>query len=354
MTYSPTRRTARKNKKYLILSIDGGGIRGLIPLYALKYLEHLLDERSKRKPLVSYFDLIAGTSTGGIIAAGLCAPRAGFSKVKRPACSIDDLINLYKSHGDEIFNSRSSEGDIKSWALSILGLKNFAMSKHDAKTLEDKLDGYLGNAKISETLTDIILTTFDLRNREPVFITSDKRMLPAIEGAFHDYTFKEAARATSAAPTFLDPIRVVVTNAGEQILVDGGVFANDPTVIAFLYALRQGFKEEQIYVLSLGTGKHFQRTIYRDAETWGIKDWLDPGRGIPLLSIILDAPPKSTSRIMQKCFPKTYFRIDGDIGAKISMDDASGPSIATIEAAARDIVSLPENMQRLEFFAELL
>ena len=86
-----------------ILSIDGGGIRGLIPALILEELEKRLRAKGKTEPLHSYFDLIAGTSTGGIIAAGLTAPHP--HDVSRPAATPADLVALYRDHGGEIFRN---------------------------------------------------------------------------------------------------------------------------------------------------------------------------------------------------------------------------------------------------------
>lgn len=93
-------------KKFFILSIDGGGIRGLIPLYALEYVHSVIDRQLPNTPIHQHFDLIAGTSTGGIIAAALCCPRRGFENT--PAFSPTALIDLYVNQGAQIFNSPRS------------------------------------------------------------------------------------------------------------------------------------------------------------------------------------------------------------------------------------------------------
>ena len=360
---SPTKPTKPTNdpsdkKPCLILSIDGGGIRGLIPLRALNYLESCIATILTKKgvahlanrPLARHFNIVTGTSTGGIIAAGLCCPKSGFPD--QSACRVDDLINLYVDHGDEIFNEKATETDLAGWLLSLLRSNIFVTAKHDATVLEKLLEEKLGNWKISESLTKIILTAFDIVQREPVFITNVKTMVPGIEAIFRDYLFREAARATAAAPIYLDLIRLRNGGGGEQILVDGGVFANDPTLIAYLQAVREGFSEQQISILSLGTGFHYNKYIYKDAETWGLKDWLDPRRGIPLLSVLLEAPAKSTSRLMQKSFPGKYFRIDGDLGEKLSLDDASPTAIKKIDVAASAIVQ--DNLVEINRFADII
>jgi uncharacterized protein len=348
-----------KQKQCFILSIDGGGMRGLIPLMALNYLEaqmsQIIGDLEENRtvgglPLASWFDYITGTSTGGIIAAGLCCPKSGFKG--RAACSVEDLIQLYKNRGNEIFNERSSETDILSWLRSMLRGSGIFSSKHDAAVLESELKRLLSTGKISESITKIILTTFDLSRREPIFITNAKDMVPGVAGHFRDYAFWEAARATSAAPVYLDPLRIEINGAGEQILVDGGVFANDPTLIAYVQALREGYKSENIHVLSLGAGFHYHKAIYKDADKWGLMDWLDPSKGIPLFSVLLEAPAKSTSRLMRKITPDNYFRVDGDLGEKLALDDASADGLKKLERAASRIVE--ENAGTIRSFAKLL
>ncbi|MGB7917679.1 MAG: patatin-like phospholipase family protein [Rhodomicrobium sp.] len=249
----------------------------------------------------------------------------------------------------------STEGDIRSWFLSLLGVRQVFRSKYDAAALEEHFLRHFGNHTIKESLTNIMISAFDLINREPIFITNMSEMLPGIGSYFHDYTFAEAARATSAAPVYLDPAEVKVGNLGTQLLIDGGIFANDPTLYAYLQALRMGFREDQIYVLSLGTGRHFIRQIYeKEAATWGLKDWLDPSKDVPLFSVLLDAPSKVTSRMMYKCFPNNYCRIDGELHDSIQMDQATSSDIARIQHAALNIIGSHDNQDKIQKFADII
>ena len=349
--------TREKNsrKKFFILSVDGGGIRGLIPLRALQCLQKILAEQGKEADLAKQFDLMAGTSTGAIIVAGLCCPDLGGGDAKS-ACTVEDLLRLYEEKGQKIFNSRGNSSEAKNWIGLLLGqiIGWPFRNKHDARMLEEYLETRLSNRRISETRTDVIMTAFDVKQLEPILMTNDQN-LTNFAGKFHDYSFLEAARASSAAPTYLLPKRVVIeATREEQILVDGGLFANNPTIIAYLSALRRGYRDKNIFILSLGAGYRFQRMRYADAGAWrSLGDWLSPGRDIPLLSILLEAPSKSTATIMAKCVPNCY-RIDGDLGQEVKFDDARNATLESLKSAATAIVNTSNNRDQLVEFARLL
>src|SRR4051812_29972527 len=140
-----------------VLSVDGGGIRGVIPAMVLSNLE----ERTGRHTS-ELFDLIAGTSTGGIIALVLTAPGAG----GKPRWTANDLVDLYLSTGPRIFHHT-----IGRMLESGLGLLD---EKYDAQPLAAVLAQYLGDARVSQAVTDVMVTSYDLEHRKPFFFKSDR------------------------------------------------------------------------------------------------------------------------------------------------------------------------------------
>ena len=211
-----------------ILSIDGGGIRGIIPAAILVELERRMANLGKKKPLCRYFDLIAGSSTGAIIAAGLSAPKPG--KPSLPAMSPAELLALYKPKGASIF-SRDIFRRIRE---AFRDPRSIWQEKYDATVLEHELQKHLGNATVDQALTLVVLTAYDIENRCAVFMTN----CPGSDGQASDrYAFWQAARASSAAPTYFEPARVRnYTRDRIETLVDGGVFANDPVIAAYVEA----------------------------------------------------------------------------------------------------------------------
>lgn len=324
-----------------ILSVDGGGIRGVIPAVVLRALEAKLQP----VPLHRFFDLIAGTSTGGIIAAGLSAPHVGSNHVADGAVAADGspaaalsaagLVELYCRRGCEIFDRGDFLERLQAFFVSPL------KKVYSAVPLERILLENLGASLVGEALTAVMFTAYDIERRRTVFITSSTE-----NGLTPDaYRFRDAARATSAAPTYFKPARIDnLTSRKTETLVDGGMFANDPALCAYVEGLKMWGNEVDIVVVSIGTGVHVEGYEYRDVDGWGLVDWLNPGRDTPLISIFMhgqaDACAYDLGRLLNRdlrALPQ-YYRFDVEIPGDLArMDDAS-----------------PENVKRLVETGETL
>ena len=208
-----------------ILSIDGGGIRGIIPALVLAEIE-----KETGKSTAENFDLIAGTSTGGILALGLSKSDDN-GKVQYSAKALADI---YQKRGKEIFTRSLWKG-----VASLGGLTDELYSH---KGLEKVLEDYFGEEAIGTSLTKTLIPCYDIQNREPLFLKSWKEEHRSVQ-------MKHAARATSAAPTFFEPAHVPIGGA-KRALVDGGVFINSPSVSAYAEA-RKIFPGEKDFFLSL-------------------------------------------------------------------------------------------------------
>jgi patatin-like phospholipase/acyl hydrolase len=321
-----------------ILSIDGGGIRGLIPAIVLAELEKRLAALGKNEPLHRYFDLIAGTSTGGILAAGLCCPKPKPANTKKPASTAADLVDFYEQEGADIFDP-SFFGKIRRNFLNPFGLFEEVYS---AAPLEEKLRRRLGERKVSEALTLVVLTAYDIEEREAVFITNGKQ---STGQPSDDFLFWEAVRATTAAPTFFEPALVRnLTQNRMDALVDGGVFANDPGAAAVVEARKQGINEAELVIVSLGTGLHTRRFPFHEARSWGIASWISPARGTPLISILMHGQSTTVSYQLNNRFatpaPSRYIRLDTELmHASDDLDDASPGNLALLRVEAERLIA---------------
>lgn len=197
----------KPTRPFRILSISGGGLRGMIPAEILRNLE-----KETGKPINETFDLIVGSSIGGILALALTAPNklsAGF------------MVDTFTAEALRIF----PEG-----GQSLLG------PKFDAQGLENVLHRVLGNLTLPQH-SPVAVTAFNLRTQSPVIFSSASLVK---EPSF------DAARATSAGPTFF---------AAYKDMVDGGTIANNPSVVGISQAIaKYGQKLENIQMLHLGTG----------------------------------------------------------------------------------------------------
>jgi uncharacterized protein len=305
-----------------VLSVDGGGIRGLIPAMVLADLE----ERTGRHT-AELFDLIAGTSTGGIIALALTVP----GPEGKPRWTANDLVDLYLTEGPRIFHH--SIGRMLESGLGLLD------EKYDAKPLEEALKTYLGDAMVSEAVTDVLVTSYDLEHRKPFFFKTDR----AKETPRRDWPMHEAARATAAAPTYFEPEKL--TAQGETFaLCDGGVFAANPAMCAYAEARRRHPRAE-IRLVSLGTGQLTKPLHFEDVKGWGLIEWARP-----LFDVVFDGVSDATEYQLEQLLPDAdYTRFQIELkGVSDSLDNASEPNLEGLQDLARTLIrGRAEDLDRL-------
>jgi patatin-like phospholipase/acyl hydrolase len=300
-----------------ILAIDGGGIRGLIPAVVLAEIERRTGRRT-----AELFDLIAGTSTGGILACGLTRP--GADGTGGPAFSAADLIGLYESEGPEIFH--------RSLLKRIASAGGYVDERYDDAGLNAALRRYLGATRLSETLADVFITAYEIERRTSFFFRSSRaRGDPA-----HDFTLVDAARATAAAPTYFEPVRVRdVAGADSWALVDGGVFATNPAMVAYAELVAAGRREEVELVVSLGTGSYTRRLPYEDARGWGQLEWARP-----LIDVVFDGVADSVDYELEQLLPDgRYVRLQTRLDeASDDLDDASDRNLEALRREGARLV----------------
>jgi uncharacterized protein len=300
-----------------ILAIDGGGIRGLIPAVVLAEIERRTGRRT-----AELFDLIAGTSTGGILACGLTRPAA--DGAGGPAFSAADLIGLYESEGPEIFH--------RSLLKRVTSAGGYVDERYDDAGLNAALRRYLGATRLSETLADVLITAYEIERRTSfLFRSSRARTEPA-----HDFTLVDAARATAAAPTYFEPVRVRdVAGAQSWTLVDGGVFATNPAMVAYAELAAAGRREEVDLVVSLGTGSHTRRLPYETARGWGRLEWARP-----LIDVVFDGVADSVDFALEQLLPEgRYVRLQVPLDeASDNLDDASDRNLEALRREGARLV----------------
>lgn len=324
-----------------ILSIDGGGIRGILPGQILVALEEKLQRQNGNKEarIADYFDLIAGTSTGGILTCLYLCP--GKEEPERPRFSACEAVNFYLERGDDIFDvslwQRLSSGD---------GLWDEKYSEDD---LEKYLKAYFEDLKLSELLKPCLITAYNIKRRKTHFFGQHK----AKERAKDDFLVRDVARATSAAPTYFEVPRVLnlLSPPEPYPLIDGGVFANNPALCA--YAEARTFPEKptakDMFILSLGTKvtkternwdnqkerKKSQKSYsYKEAKDWGLAGWLRP-----VLDIMMSGVAETTDYQLEQIFSSVnkcdqYVRIEPHLaGASPDLDDATSENLQALEEA---------------------
>ena len=292
----------------IVLSIDGGGIRGIIPALILAEIEKRVG-----RPAAQLFDLAAGTSTGGIIALLLSC---GYSAAR--------AAQMYREEGERIF-SRSIWGRVG----SVGGLSG---PKYDCRNIEQILFSYFGSLKLSDAALPVMVCSYDVSKREPYFFKSWRDETKAVP-------MRLAARATSAAPTFFDSMAMTIDDR-HFLFVDGGVCVNNPAVSAAAEA-RKRWKDEPLLVVSLGTGQH---TRPLDSRGWGLTRW-----AVPITNVFMDGQSDVVDYQLNHLLAENFIRFQTELTiASDDMDNASPENIEKLTKEATKLLSdHSKNIDRL-------
>ncbi len=226
-----------------ILSLDGGGIRGIIPGEILVALENKLQDKTgdKKARIPDYFDLIAGTSTGGILTCSMLYPDK--NNPGRPLYDADDSVKMYIKKGDDIFDPKS------------FGILH---EKYPSSGIENVLADFFPDYNLSDLLKPCIITSYDIENQKPKFF----KQLKAKQDKEYNFRIKDVARATSAAPSFFEPAFIQSLAGTNFSLIDGGVIVNNPAVCAYAEASRlYKCKPEETVIVSLSTGQEKEKGV---------------------------------------------------------------------------------------------
>jgi patatin-like phospholipase/acyl hydrolase len=329
--------------RFRVLSVDGGGIRGLIAARVLARLEELISEEAgEERQLADCFHMFAGTSTGGLIALGLTVPDP--ANPTRPRLSAADLVELYETEGPKIF------GDTLHKLLSLGG---WIASKHSEARLERALRERFGEARLRDALRELIVTSYDMSEPGPHFF----KRWRARESAERDVEMVDVGLSTSAAPTYFPS-----HGLGARALVDGGLFAANPSVAAVVEALKRrdeaphDLSAGDLLLVSLGTGQHETGHPQSQVRRWGRIGWILPRRQDPaLIAAFLDGqsdaadhwveillnhvPGRATLDPVSQGAGPHYFRFQTKLEVSTPLDDASPRALSQLNEAADRLIS---------------
>ncbi|HUX38894.1 MAG TPA: patatin-like phospholipase family protein [Rectinemataceae bacterium] len=321
-----------------ILSIDGGGIRGLLPALILEELGRRLDSGDKGRPLSSVFDLIAGTSTGALIALGLALPEKtassrdrGATMARRPALALKDIVDFYERRGKEIFSPNPASG--------LRAAVHSFRHKYDGSGFERVLSDVFGDATLRDGLTNLLITSLDTKILQPRCLKNRPRRPEWSDDL--DFYMRDAARASSSAPTFFPPalIEPVPANGQRFCLVDGSMFANNPSLHAYIEATKLFPGADEYLILSLGTGNDKEGYSYEEISRWGILEWINPMKKLPLFSLMSAGQSESVDHMLARISGVRYIRISVALeGRCLEMDDASPANIRALRSIAYRVI----------------
>ncbi|KAL5223387.1 hypothetical protein ABZP36_028100 [Zizania latifolia] len=349
-----------KDKLVTVLSIDGGGVRGIIPATIIFYLEEQLQKLDGADARIAdYFDVVAGTSTGGLLTAMLTAP----DKNGRPLFAAKDLAQFYIDHSPKIFPQKNG------FISKIAGtLRMVSGPKYNGKYLHELLRQQLGDTRLDNTLTNVVIPTFDIFNLQPTIFSSFELKYKPLKNAL----LSDISISTSAAPTFF-PAHYFETkddtnaeNKRQFNLVDGGVAANNPTLCVMSQVSKDIILDKKDFfpvkpadygkfmVISIGCGSnHDEAYSAKDAAKWGIFNWLIKGGSAPIVDMFTSASADMVDIHLCVLFnalgcEQNYLRIQYDqlTGSAGSIDDCSKENLDKLVQIGNELLN--KNVSRVD------
>jgi uncharacterized protein len=360
-TFNLVRRFKKMAKKYFILSCDGGGVKGYLTT-------RMVADLQSECQIMDSVDMLAGTSTGSIIALGLAE-----------GISPEDLVTFYsdKNIMEMVFSpytiSLKSEDvtiDVKNEStvnqhLQFMKdnkeniLKMLLYPKYFSYTRREAIAEYLKDIQITELARKVVVTTFQINKDSG---DSSFRWCPVVfhnlpdtslKNGQNDVSIIDAAMCSSAAPIYFPPYQI-----GNNQYIDGGVYANNPSALAIAALINSSqlgnsnLVFSDVYMLSLGTGMSIKNFPFVDLNTnegkignvhWGLMDWfigLKTGKSGSLLDVIMDGSSECVDFQSQMLLNERYRRADIKLDEPIQMDDYN--AIDKMKAIADLYLQSPE------------
>ncbi|MDZ8188324.1 MAG: patatin-like phospholipase family protein [Nostoc sp. ChiSLP02] len=310
---------------FKILSLDGGGIRGVITARILQEVEQEIRSQGKADFLHEYFDMIAGTSTGSILTAGIAVGKDSY-----------ELMKLYRERGKDIFPQNVKDRYKKMPSIIKAILDIFSPPKYSHDGIINVLQDAYKNQRIKDIQDPIILIlAYDTLYRNTTFFTNCH---PDLGDRWYDDCYLwEICTASASAPTFFPPYKLECVDKnkfGDWVFphIDGGVSANNPSLAALSLVLRvsqstlvpQTIKQqykldnlrlEDVSILSIGTGQTGEPYQYQQVKTWKGLDWAQH-----LIDIFMEPTSEIDSTICRQIMggynSKRYLRLQFDLNER--------------------------------------
>jgi patatin-like phospholipase/acyl hydrolase len=321
-----------------ILSIDGGGVRGLIPCIFLDHLRKELDDFGNKTSYYDLFDVISGTSTGSLISLTLIRPPEDYNDHER----LNLLLDLYENKTKEIFPEAKCE--------ICRTIKHFLRPKYNGKALRKLLRQNFGDFTLEDSLSNLIIPTYDMISMRPYLF----KHRTDIKDYYHNFLLRDVGLSSSAAPTYLPAANVKsITSDRSFCFVDGGLFCNNPSLCAYTYAKKLYPQAKKFIIVSLGTGEYERTYQCEKVKKWGILGWMNPVNGVPLLTAYMDSQMESDNYIIDSLDDVTEYRFEISLnGTSSELDNSSETNIAFLKEKATELILL--NKQQINQLVKLL
>lgn len=306
-----------------ILTIDGGGIRGLIPAMVIAELEKRMG-----KPVTEVFDLMAGTSIGALITMGLTLP----NEQGKQRFSGEDMVGILEKEGPNIFSNTL-------WHR-IFSAGSVFDAKYPHEGMEEVFDRYYAKHELKDAVTEVLIPSYEIETGEPFFF----KRHDAREDERKNFFVKEVVMAATAAPTFFPPYKVEPTRnpvIPHMAFCDAVVYANNPAVCAYVEAKTLFPDAEEYLIVSLGTGEFSEQLLYELTNRWGVSQWIRF-----LFTVMMNGNSDMVDHQM-----KTLFKTKGDKlnhfyrfqirlhEEEVTMDDASPQKTHILKLIGENLIN---------------
>ena len=307
-----------------ILSIDGGGIRGIIPVTVLAEIE-----KRCGKQIYELFDFIAGTSTGGLITL--------FLNKNNPAPA-EALAEMYIHHGKDIFPPKKAE---KFSLKNLFGAKGYSSGpKYKSGLINLVLRYLVKDDTYDEMIKPCLITSYETENNKPVFFTS-------YTDRYKKFLLRDIARAASAAPTYFEPLKI----KHKGTFIDGGIHSTNPAMCAYIEVLkllrREGLENKKIIVVSLGTGDCKLPYEYHEMRSWSPLQWIQG----PLMPYFFGGNASTVEYQLKQLLPEDcYYRFQPKLPKELEpMDNAEEENVLALQHKAMDMIDTDwkEDLEKL-------
>jgi patatin-like phospholipase/acyl hydrolase len=326
---------------YRILSIEGGGVRGLIPAIILNKLEQEIQKIANNPTLTigDVFDTIAGTSCGAILTCLYTLPDPNIKDKQKPKHSASDVLKIFRANVSTIF--------LKTWTGLV-----WAGPEYSSDGINKVATEVAGELKINELTKPVFIPTYDMSTGSPMYFTKYEHK---------DYKVRDIIKAATAAPTYFTPVSLTSEdNKNTHTCIDGGVFMNNPSYAALLDTLAQleklppSQRPERIVLVSISCGANSDK-LPPGAEKWGKIHWICPiiNISIDMNSDIVD---KQLLQIFNLCGDvNDYFRFDPPLKEGTnSIDNITVKNLEGLEKDALNYINSPEVQKKIEKLAKIL
>ncbi len=322
-----------------VLTIDGGGMRGIIPATILVYLELKIQQISKKSTakIIDYIDFIAGTSTGSITGAAMIVP----NEKGKARYSMNNIVDFYIRLAPQMFTVPISY----KWKTFLGFIGPLIPEENHERVFLHVFEHY----KMKDLIKPAIFPAYDIDQRKVVIYTTNDA-----EHKYGDFFVKDVMRGTTAVPFVCRP-GYFRNGTDIHTIIDGGMIASNPALITMLELFKQEIFPEEIIFISMGTGisKQLYHYKFENAKKWGRFKWF-----FPIIDITKSAQKEMTSYHLQKSFeirkhPENYFRIDPPI--EYSSRDIFNTSKENIQNIIKDAEEyIEENKEMLDNLAQRL